>query len=130
MRATFVVPGIGTIQGFCAKSHASAIWAGSTPWPARAPRPGRPMPDSPGGLSPRSEGRCCGSRPGERTTTRTIPCRSIRVPLDQRQGTERLVKQLLRPIHTAGDCGPHTEEKGQEYGSQSCSKSVSLSRLA
>jgi hypothetical protein len=23
-----VVPGMGTIDGFCAKSHASAIWAG------------------------------------------------------------------------------------------------------
>ena len=27
-RCSFVVPGIGTIQGFCARSQASAIWAG------------------------------------------------------------------------------------------------------
>ena len=27
-RCSFVVPGIGTIHGFCASSHASAIWAG------------------------------------------------------------------------------------------------------
>ena len=27
-RCSFVVPGIGTIQGFCASSQASAIWAG------------------------------------------------------------------------------------------------------
>ena len=27
-RRSFVVPGIGTIQGFCASSHASAICAG------------------------------------------------------------------------------------------------------
>jgi hypothetical protein len=31
IRLTFVVPGMGTIQGFCARSHASAIWAGVTP---------------------------------------------------------------------------------------------------
>jgi hypothetical protein len=27
-RCSLVVPGIGTIQGFCASSHARAIWAG------------------------------------------------------------------------------------------------------
>src|SRR3984957_6041178 len=27
-RCSFVVPGMGTIHGFCANSHASAMWAG------------------------------------------------------------------------------------------------------
>ena len=30
-RGSFVVPGIGTIHGFCASSQASAIWAGVAP---------------------------------------------------------------------------------------------------
>lgn len=36
-RCRFVVPGIGTIHGFCASSHAMAIWAGVAPFPAAIP---------------------------------------------------------------------------------------------
>jgi hypothetical protein len=34
-RVSFVVPGMGTIQGFCASSHASATWAGVARFPLR-----------------------------------------------------------------------------------------------
>ena len=36
-RWSFVVPGIGTIQGFCASSQASAIWAGVASSAAKLP---------------------------------------------------------------------------------------------
>ncbi len=39
-RDSLVVPGIGTIHGFCASSHANAICAGVAPLPA-AMRPSR-----------------------------------------------------------------------------------------
>ena len=35
MRWSFVVPGIGTIQGFCASSQASATWAAVAPLRSR-----------------------------------------------------------------------------------------------
>ena len=47
-RCSFVVPGIGTIQGFRASSQASAIWAGVACFARRDPcRANRPAPDSP-----------------------------------------------------------------------------------
>ena len=49
-RCSFVVPGIGTIQGFWASSQASAICAGVAFFRFAMPPSNRPAPDSPFGI--------------------------------------------------------------------------------